>query len=125
MNYQSFLFVLNQLRAGRPAHFEWEGLVITFEKIDGNPRGWRFSTILFQAEDRIPPHVQSCVFSSGILRWQTHGAFLKCNPKLNAILLVQELDHAHSFIAFRRTMQDFAALAKEWKTVLASLGAVV
>ena len=120
MNYQSLLFISRQLQAGRPTHLEWEDLLLSFESIEGNPRRWRISIMLFQGENRIPPQIQSCVFSSGILRWQTQGPYLKCDAKTHSIYLVQEWENSSSFIAFRKNMKEFLSTAKEWKEILSS-----
>lgn len=118
MAYDVFLLVMSQLAGRRKARVVIQGEVVFFEVSDKKNR-LIFSTKIFSGDGDLPPSVRSCVFSNGVLRWQQNGAFLKLDPNIHCVSLVQEVEmEKNKYLPFRRHLEDFCGIASEWREIL-------
>ena len=118
MSYDAFLLVLSQLAGSRKARVVIQDNVIFFEK-STRENLWTIYTKVYGGEGFLSPSVRECVSSSGYLRWQQGGAYLKLEPQEHAVYLFQEIDMQEGkYIPFKYHLSDFSIVANEWKEIL-------
>ena len=93
MAYDVFLLVMSQLAGRRKARVVIQGEVFFFEVSD-KKNCLTLYTKIYSGEGDLPPSVRSCVSSSGVLRWQQRGAFLKLDSNAHCVYLFQEVEMA-------------------------------
>jgi hypothetical protein len=118
MSYQIFLRILIQLSLHSKVVAHIEGREVMVERIG---KKWNLSTRLFSEEGFMPQSIRDCVSSTGILRWQDKGAFLKLDPRTFSVFLIQEMTPTVSYRSFRSLMRDFLQHAQEWQQTLRRL----
>ena len=120
MSYNVFLLVMSQLATNRKARIVFEDKMFFFEKT--SEKRWIFSMKVFAGEGYLPGSVYSCVSSSGMLRWQKSGAYLKLDPISHSVYLFEEIDiEEGKFIPFKHHLSDFSTVAAEWTEILQEL----
>ncbi|MES2345841.1 MAG: hypothetical protein V4494_07900 [Chlamydiota bacterium] len=115
--YDSFLAVITQLAGQKKARVVVQGSVIFIET---NPKKdcWSVSTRIFSGNGFIPPNVRECISSNGLMKWQERGAYLHMDPLDQSIYLVHEIHSAPKYVPFKYLMNDFVAVANEWREIL-------
>lgn len=116
MSYNAFLLVVGQLTNKTTASFVHEELEITVEKVRG--KHWRLSSKVFDGEGFTPDSVKECVSAAGMLKWQSHGAFLKLNPSLHQVTLIHEILAPPGYASFKKLLSIFMEDAIEWRDIL-------
>jgi hypothetical protein len=117
MSYDAFLLVMSQLAGNRKARVVIQGNIIFFEKFKKNY--WTFYTKVYSGDGYLPNSVRSCVSSSGMLRWQHDGAYLKLDPHSHSVYLFEEIEMEQGkYIPFKHHLSDFSIVAAEWKEIL-------
>lgn len=117
MFYRDFLFVISQLGLKRKLYLNVQDYQICIS-ISKRKNHWTLQTKLFDAEGEIPSSIRACVSSSGFLRWQEGGAYLKLDPFSHSIFLVEEIEMPNpKFIPFRYYLNHFISIASEWKEI--------
>jgi len=117
MSYDAFLLVMSQLAGKRKARVVIQGVVIFFEV---SPRKNHFTlyTKVYSGDGYLPKNVRSCVSSSGVLRWQHSGAYLKLDPLTHCVYLFQEIKMEEGkYIPFKHHLSDFSMVAAEWREI--------
>ncbi len=118
MSYSSFLIVMSQLATKRKARVVMEGEVVFFE-LSEKKHHCTLYTKVFSGNGYLPNSVRSCVSSSGLLRWQQSGAYLKLDPITSSVYLFQEVQMEEGkYIPFRRHLNDFSYVACQWREIL-------
>jgi hypothetical protein len=121
MAYDVFLLVMSQLAGRRKARAVVEGEIIFFEAFPKKNRLTLYTKI-FSGDGDLPPGVCSCVSSSGVLRWQHSGAWLKLDRDACAIYLFQEVEmQENKYLPFRYHLTEFTRSASEWREILREL----
>jgi hypothetical protein len=118
MSYNAYLMVLSQLSTRKKAQCVIQGSVIFVESKPSN-NDWSISTKIFDSEHgKLPSTLKKSLTSSGLLRWQERGAYLKLDAETNHVYLIQEIQASKKYIPFRHIMSDFTDVATEWKQIL-------
>ncbi len=118
MSYDAFLLVMSQLAGKRKARVVLKGEVIFFET-SPKKNHWVLYTKVFSGDGYLPKDVRSCVSSSGVLRWQHSGAYLKLDPLTHSVFLFQEIEmEKDKYIPFKHHLSDFSMVAAEWREIL-------
>jgi hypothetical protein len=118
MSYDAFLLVMSQLAGKRKARVVIEGEVVFFEASSKKDQ-WTLYTKVYSGDGYLPANVRSCVSSSGVLRWQHNGAYLKLDPITHSVYLFQEVEmEENKYIPFKRHLADFSMVANEWREIL-------
>lgn len=118
MAYDVFLLVMSQLAGNRKARVVIQGEVVFFEATDKKNRLTLYTKV-YSGDGYLPPSVRSCVSSSGVLRWQCNGAYLKLDPIAHCVYLFQEVEmEENKYIPFRRHMAEFSQVSSEWREIL-------
>jgi hypothetical protein len=118
MSYDAFLLVMSQLAGKRKARVVIKGEVIFFET-SPKKNHWVLYTKVFSGDGYLPKNVRSCVSSSGVLRWQHSGAYLKLDPLTHSVFLFQEIEmEKDKYIPFKHHLSDFSMVAAEWREIL-------
>lgn len=118
MSYDAFLLVMSQLAGKRKARVVVQGEVIYFE---ASPKKNRYTLYkkIFSGDGYLPSSVRSCVSSSGVLRWQRSGHYLKLDPLTHSVYLFQEIEWEEGkYIPFKHHFTDFCRVADEWQEIL-------
>jgi hypothetical protein len=121
MSYKSYVLFLSQISSKPKAQIHFQDFPITIQKGTEKNR-WIISTSVFVGEERLPSHVQDCVSSSGSLKWQTNGAYLKTDRETCTVSLVQEVTCTLTYIPYTQLLTDFSDLAAEWKEIFDDKG---
>jgi hypothetical protein len=75
-------------------------------------------TKVYSGDGSLPKNVRSCLSSSGMLRWQASGAYLKLDSLKHSIFLIQEIDmEKGKYIPFKHYVSDFFMIAAEWREI--------
>lgn len=118
MCHESFLLVLSQLAQRNKARIVKQGSVIFVETLPVSKK-WKLSTPVYSGQGYIPHSVRECVgSSSGTLRFQSEGAYLKLDEETHNVNLIQEIESSVKYVPFRYSMRDFAKVAEEWREIL-------
>ncbi len=118
MSYDAFLLVMSQLAGKRKARVVLQGKVIFFEASQ-RKNHWVLYSKVFSGDGYLPKNVRSCVSSSGVLRWQHSGAYLKLDPLTHSVYLFQEIEmEKGKYIPFKHHLSDFSMVAAEWREIL-------
>ncbi|MGE5196546.1 MAG: hypothetical protein ACM3JI_04380 [Anaerolineae bacterium] len=118
MSYDAFLTLLTQLAGQKKARVVIQGSVIFIETMPQNNR-MTLSTKVFSSENGFMPRkVRECISSSGFLKWQERGAYLKLDSFDNSVTLIQEIESSTKYVPFKYLMSDFVEVANEWKEIL-------
>ena len=118
MSYEAFLLVMSQLVGNKKARVVVQDNVIFFEKSDKED-SLTLYTQVYLGEDSLPNSVRACVPSSGLLRWQCNGAYLKLDPLSHSVYLFEEIPMEDGkYIPFRHHLSRFSDAANEWKEIL-------
>jgi len=117
MSYDAFLMTLSQLAGKNKARVVVQGSVI-FIETQPNRKKWKMSTKIFNKDGPLPGGMKECVSSSGMLKWQERGAYLKLDPCTNSLYLIHEIESATKYVPFKYLVNDFAQVANEWKEIL-------
>lgn len=118
MSYQAFLIVMSQLAGKQKARVVVEGEMIFFEA-SSKKNHYTLYTKVFSGDGYLPKNVRSCVSSSGVLRWQQNGAYLKLDPLTYSVYLFQNVEMQQGkYIPFKHHLSDFATVAAEWREIL-------
>ena len=118
MSYDAFLVVMSQLAGSKKARVVIDGEVIFFEASE-KKNYWTLYTKVFVGEGFLPKSVRGCVSSSGVLRWQDSGAYLKLDISSHCVYLIQEVEMQEGkYIPFKHYLSDFSIVAEEWKEIL-------
>ena len=121
MAYDAFLLVMSQLASGRKARIVIDGEVIFFETTQKKDR-YLLYTKVYSGDGYLPPNVRSCVSSSGVLRWQQNGAYLKLDPLTHSVYLFEEVELPQGkYIPFKHRLEHFSQVADEWKEICRDL----
>lgn len=116
MSYDAYLMTLSQLSGKSKARVVVQGSVI-FIETQPNRKKWKMSTKIFE-EGSFPKAMKECISSSGMLKWQERGAYLKLDPCTNSLYLINEIESATKYVPFKYLVNDFAEVANEWKEIL-------
>lgn len=120
--YQAFLLVMSQLAGNKKARVVVRDNVIFFEKSDREDRLTLYTKV-YSGDDDLPNSMLACVSSSGVLRWQHNGAYLKLDPSSQSVYLFEEIPMEDGkYIPFRHHLNHFSAVADEWKEILQQMG---
>lgn len=118
MSYHAFLIVMTQLASKRKTRVVVEGEVIFFETSSKEDHYTLYTKVFF-GDGYLPKNVRSCVSSSGVLRWQQNGAYLKLDPLTHSVYLFQNVEmQSGKYIPFKHHLSDFAIVAAEWREIL-------
>lgn len=118
MSYDAFLRVMSQLAGKRKARIVIQSEVIFFEASEKKDH-YTLYTKVYSGDGYLPKNVRSCVSSSGLLRWQQSGAYLKLDPLTHSVYLFQEIEmEVGKYIPFRHHLSDFSMVASEWREIL-------
>lgn len=118
MSYDAFLLVMSQLAGKRKARVVIDSEVIFFEASQKKSH-YTLYTKVYSGDGYLPKNVRSCVSSSGLLRWQQSGAYLKLDPFTHSVYLFQEIEmEGGKYIPFRHHLSDFSMVAAEWREIL-------
>jgi hypothetical protein len=117
MSYDSFLLVMSQLSGDRKARVVIQDNIIFFEKTKKNH--WTLFTKVYSGDGFLPNSVRSCVSSSGVLRWQHGGAYLKLDLHSHSVCLFEEIEiEEGKYIPFKHHLSNFSTIATEWQEIL-------
>ena len=109
---------MSQLSSNRKAKIVVQGNII-FIKPSKKKNQWTLYTKVYSGDGFCPKSVRSCVSSSGILRWQNNGAYLKFDPMTHSVFLIEEVEmEKGKYIPFKYHISDFLIVAAEWKEIL-------
>jgi hypothetical protein len=118
MFYKPFLLVMAQLASKRKARVIIQDETIFFEASE-KPHHFTVYTKVYSGEGYLPKTIRSCVSSSGLLRWQQTGAYLKLDPLTYSVYLFQEVQMEEGkYIPFKYILSDFSSVAAEWREIL-------
>ena len=118
MSYDAFLLVMSQLAGKRKARVVIDGEVIFFESSEKRNHLTLYTKV-FSGDGYLPNNVRSCVSSSGLLRWQQSGAYLKLDPFTHSVYLFQDIQMEEGkYIPFKHHLSDFSMVATEWREIL-------
>lgn len=118
MSYDAFLLLMSQLAGKRKARIVVKENVIFFDTLD-KKNHMKIYTKVYGGDGYLPKSVRSCVSSSGVLRWQHGGAYIKLDPETHSVFLIQEVEMQQGkYIPFKNVLSDFSLLADEWKEIL-------
>lgn len=118
MSYDAFLVVMSQLAGKRKARVVIDGEVIFFDASQ-KKNHWTLYTKVYSGDGYLPKNVRSCVSSSGVLRWQHSGAYLKLDPLTYSVYLFQEVEMEEGkYIPFKQHLSNFSMVAAEWRSIL-------
>jgi hypothetical protein len=118
MSYESFLMVTSQLAGSRKARAVIDGEVVFFDASEKKNR-WTLYTKVFCGDGYLPKDVRACVSSSGVLRWQQMGAYLKLDPLTHSVYLFQDVEMEEGkYIPFKHNVDHFCMVANEWRDIL-------
>jgi len=118
MAYDAFLLASSQLRERGKARLVIDGENLFIESAQIKNR-WLLYTRVYFGEGYLPNSIRSCVSSSGVLRWQQTGAYLKLDPLTYSVFLFQEVEMEEGkYIPFRHHLSDFTKVAAEWREIL-------
>lgn len=118
MSYKAFLTVMSQLAGNRKARFVFQEEVIFFEATERKNHFVLFTKV-YSGDGFLPSSVRSCVSSSGVLKWQHSGAYLKLDPITHSVYVFQEIEMEEGkYIPFKHHLSDFCKVAGEWREIL-------
>lgn len=118
MFYKPFLLVMSQLASKRKARVVIHDETIFFEASE-KPNHFTLYTKVYSGDGYLPKTIRSCVSSSGLLRWQKSGAYLKLDPLTYSVYLFQEAQMEEGkYIPFKHLLSDFSSVAAEWREIL-------
>jgi hypothetical protein len=117
MSYDAYLLTLSQLAEKKKARVVVQGSVIFIETLQGKKK-WNLSAKVFDHDGLLPKTVKECLSSTGILKWQERGAYLKLDSNTNAVYLIHEIESSAKYVPFKYRVNDFAQVANEWKEIL-------
>jgi hypothetical protein len=117
MSYDTFLVVLSQLAGKKQARVVVQGSVI-FVETDDKKAKWNLKTKVFDGDGFLPHGVRDCVSSTGMLRWQERGAYLKLDNETQNVYLIHEIESSKKYVPFKYQVNDFVEVANEWKEIL-------
>ena len=118
MLYQSFLLVMSQLASHGKARVTIEDAEIFFQTTH-KKNHYTLHTKVYSGEGYLPSQIRSVVSSSGVLRWQQNGAYLKLDPLTYSVYLFQEVQMEEGkFIPFKHFLSDFCEVSAEWREIL-------
>lgn len=107
MSYQAFLLITSQLATRRKVSACIDDEWIFVEKTPKDH--W---TLSLKICDGNPIHTD-------LLRWQSGGAYLKQDPRTDALFLVQEMQIPQGkYIPFKNHLTQFLHTAEEWRQTL-------
>jgi hypothetical protein len=115
--YDSFLAILTQLAGQKKARVVVQGSVIFIETTPKKDH-WTLSTRIFSSDGFVPPNIHACVSSRGLMKWQERGAYLHLDPLDQSVYLVHEIHSSPKYVPFKYMMNDFVAVANEWREIL-------
>ena len=120
MLHQSFLLVMSQLASKRKARVTIQNEEIFFQATE-KKNHYVLYTKVYSGDGYLPSQIRSMVSSSGVLRWQQSGAYLKLDPLTYSVFLFQEVQMEEGkYIPFKRLMNDFCEVSAEWREILKS-----
>lgn len=123
MLYKSFLLVMSQLASKRKARMLIHGETVFFTASE-KPNHFTLYTKIYSGEGYLPNEIRSCVSSSGLLRWEQSGAYLKLDPLTYSVYLFQEAQMEEGkYIPFKSLLSDFSSVAAEWREILRDFAA--
>lgn len=108
---------MSQLSGKRKARVVIQDEFIFFEP---SPKENHFTiyTKVYSGEGYLPQAIRSCVSSSGVLRWQESGAYLKLDPLTHSVYLFQEVQmEMGKYIPFKHFLGDFCKVSAEWRDI--------
>lgn len=107
MDHKTFLNFLSQLLdSGRSEIEVEEGLIVSIDNVSDV---WKISTqFIYRDSSELPP----------VLKWQEKGAYLRLDKKSCLASLMQTVTPVGRYSCFKALIQDFVALALEWKKIL-------
>lgn len=109
---------MSQLASKRKARVVIQDETIFFEASD-KPNHFTLYTKVYFGQGYLPQAIRSCVSSSGVLRWQKSGAYLKLDPLTYSVYLFQEAQMEEGkYIPFKHLLSDFYSVAVEWRQIL-------
>jgi hypothetical protein len=118
MSYNAFLLVMSQLAGKKKARIVVQGNVIFFEASE-KKNHLKLYTKVYSGDGYLPKSVRSCVSSSGVLRWQRGGAYIKLDHQTHSVFLIEEVEMEQGkYIPFKNLLSDFSLVAAEWKEIL-------
>jgi hypothetical protein len=118
MLHDAFLIVMSQLAGSKKARVVIQGMTIFFETSE-RTNHLTLYTKVYSGDGALPPNVRACVSSSGMLRWQARGAYLKLDAPTYSVYLIQEIDmETDKYIPFKHYVSDFSIVAAEWRDIL-------
>jgi hypothetical protein len=118
MLHDAFLLVMSQLAGNRKARVVIQGMTIFFETSE-RTNHLTLYTKIYSGDCALPQNVRSCISSSGMLRWQARGAYLKLDAATHCVYLIQEIDmETGKYIPFKHYVSDFSTVAAEWREIL-------
>lgn len=116
MEYNSFLLFLSQIAGQKKAKVVVQGSVI-FVETNAKNNQWSLSTKILHSESRKSKNSINNSLTSGFLKWQERGAYLRLDKETQALYLIQEVTSSKKYLPFKYLIQDFAAVASEWKEI--------
>ena len=115
MLYKAFLILMSQLVGRRKAHVIIDEESIFFE-LGNKENHFTFYTKVYSGDGYLPQAIRSCVSSSGVLRWQESGAYLKLDPLTHSVYLFQEAQmEMGKYLPFKHFLSDFCTVSQEWR----------
>ncbi len=114
MNYQLFLQILLQLSTGSRATLVMEDNPIYITHLQRKRGACRLTIDVYKGDGRIPSHVRALLPSTGILRWTQESPYLQLQG--DTISLIDEVEiEKTKYIPFKRKIESFLHIAKEWE----------
>ncbi len=109
---------MSQLASKRKARVIIHGETVFFTATE-KPNHFTLYTKVYSGEGYLPKEIRSCVSSSGLLRWEQTGAYLKLDPLTYSVYLFQEAQMEEGkYIPFKNLLSDFSSVATEWREIL-------
>lgn len=114
MSYENYLDTMVQLSSQKRARIVHQGSVIFIESSPKNK--WKVSSKLFNYQG-LPRGLKETFVGSKVMRWKERGAYLQLDPNDSSIYLIEEMEASAKYVPFKYRINDFVAVAEEWKEV--------